>query len=418
MIWLGVPVAHPLCIIRPNRYLSKATAEGGLTHNSDGIKSGVPFMSPDISEELIYNIHLPEVWKVIKLTNFLQAMSSHLHLTTWMDFGSSSCIIFCSEQISKIQFRQVGRRDGIIFTSFDTYSPQIIPGVNQQCGVESFSDGQSCFHLHIKIEKFIFVGSVGSHQTWFSGAGHSSAMEFGYRAVSGKKCIKSETHAKKNGSVVNVMMRSCSRACRIPPMGPAGIARRRRQWAGASGEFQCFLKWGSSVPAEGLSESWGTISIEDCRRCFFACTSAQTASSAGRLPCNKAMMAASYINIRHVVCTHLHWFRALVMGRGLLKKTHDGAFQFYMEPHYIFVALLEISLKGEDSDVFTAGKTSMECTRLQNLQHTRLTERLFMAWFRGCDICMGSTGFPFESSRAAGVTPGPFLVFLWPGSSR
>ncbi|KNZ51501.1 hypothetical protein VP01_3929g1 [Puccinia sorghi] len=48
MIWLGVPVAHPLCIIRPNRYLSKATAEGGLTHNSDGIKSGVPFTSPDI----------------------------------------------------------------------------------------------------------------------------------------------------------------------------------------------------------------------------------------------------------------------------------------------------------------------------------------------------------------------------------
>ncbi|KNZ56110.1 hypothetical protein VP01_2495g3 [Puccinia sorghi] len=40
MIWLGVPVAHPLCIIRPNRYLSKATAEGGLTHNSDRIKSG------------------------------------------------------------------------------------------------------------------------------------------------------------------------------------------------------------------------------------------------------------------------------------------------------------------------------------------------------------------------------------------
>ncbi|KNZ46017.1 hypothetical protein VP01_761g3 [Puccinia sorghi] len=34
MIWLGVPVAHPLCIIRPNRYLSKATAEGGLTHKA------------------------------------------------------------------------------------------------------------------------------------------------------------------------------------------------------------------------------------------------------------------------------------------------------------------------------------------------------------------------------------------------
>ncbi|KNZ62046.1 hypothetical protein VP01_131g2 [Puccinia sorghi] len=54
MIWLGVPVAHPLCIIRPNRYLSKATAEGGLTHNSDGIKSGVPFMSPDINTTRIH----------------------------------------------------------------------------------------------------------------------------------------------------------------------------------------------------------------------------------------------------------------------------------------------------------------------------------------------------------------------------
>ncbi|KNZ55501.1 hypothetical protein VP01_265g3 [Puccinia sorghi] len=70
-----LPLAHPLCIIRPNRYLSKATAEGGLTHNSDGIKSGVPFTSPDI------DFYLFEI-STYPCQKFLEKLGEHCMIST------------------------------------------------------------------------------------------------------------------------------------------------------------------------------------------------------------------------------------------------------------------------------------------------------------------------------------------------